>query len=130
MSSNAPPAPHIVGGGINTRDAEQPTAVTHVLGVDSSGPVREAALRARFLSFDPLFDAAANLVAHQLVLRGRSTPADAPPQLRQMEEDMLLTGLYSLTQAGLEGDLPLLVRISAGVLFSDIPQQLDHSQLT
>lgn len=129
MSSNAPSPPHIVGGGINTRDAEQPTAVTHVLGVDSSGPVREAALRARFLSFDPLFDAAANLVAHQLVLRGRTTPADAPPQLRQMEEDMLLTGLYSLTQAGLEGDLPLLVRISAGVLFSDIPQQLDHSQL-
>ena len=129
MSSNQPPSPHIVGGGINTRDAEQSVAVTHVLGVDDSGPVREAALRARFLSFDPLFDAASTLVAHQLVLRGRATPADAPPQLRQMEEDMLLTGLYSLTQAGLDGELPLLVRISAGVLFSDIPQQLDHSQL-
>jgi hypothetical protein len=129
MSSSPPPSPHIVGGGINTRDDAQHAAVTHVLGVDESGPVREAALRARFLSFDPLFDAASNLVAHQLVLRGRTMPADAPPQLRQMEEDMLLTGLYSLTQAGLDGELPLLVRISAGVLFSDIPQQLDHSQL-
>src|SRR5512139_4272171 len=129
MSPESPSSPHIVGGGINTGDAEQHVAVTHMLGVDDSGPVREDALRARFLSFDPLYDEASNLVAHQLVLRGRTTPADAPPQLLQMEEDMLLTGLYSLTQAGLEGDLPLLVRISAGVLFSDIPQQLDHSQL-
>ncbi len=129
MNSDAPLPPHIVGGGINTREAAQHDAVTHVLGVDEGGPVREAALRARFLSFDPLFDAASRLVAHQLVLRGRSTPADAPPELRQMEEDMLLTGLFSLIQAGLDGDLPLLVRISEGVLFSDIPKQLDHSQL-
>jgi hypothetical protein len=129
MSSKPSPPPHIVGGGINTRDAEQHVAVTHVLGVDSSGPVREDTLRARFLSFDPLFDDASNLVAHQLVLRGRTQRADAPPQLQQMEEDMLLTGLYSLTQAGLDGELPLLVRISPGVLFSDIPQQLDHGQL-
>src|SRR5512139_3191462 len=129
MSPKPPLPPHIVGGGINTRDAEQHVAVTHVLGVDSSGPVREDALRARFLSFDPLFDDASNLVAHQLVLRGRTQRADAPPQLQQMEEDMLLTGLYSLTQAGLDGELPLLVRISPGVLFSDIPQQLDHGRL-
>jgi hypothetical protein len=80
------------------------------------------------LSFDPLFDAASNLVAHQLVLRGRAAPADAPAELRQMEEDMLLTGLYSLTQGSLSGELPLLVRISEGVLFSDIPQQLNQSQ--
>lgn len=46
-----------------------------------------------------------------------------------MEEDMLLTGLYSLTQGSLTGALPLLVRISAGVLFSDIPRQLNHRQL-
>ena len=129
MNTDASPPPHIVGGGINTREAGQHDAVTHVLGVDEGGPVREAALRARFLSFDPLFDAASNLAAHQLVLRGRSTPADAPPELRQMEEDMLLTGLFSLIQAGLDGDLPLLVRISESVLFSDIPKQLDHSQL-
>lgn len=129
MSSDSHSTPHIVGGGINTRDAEQHVAVTHVLGADSNGPVREEALRARFLSFDPLYDGASNLVAHQLVLRGRAAPADAPAQLRQMEEDMLLTGLYSLTQAGLDGELPLLVRISSGVLFSDIPQQLDHRQL-
>jgi c-di-GMP-related signal transduction protein len=129
MNPDAPLPPHIAGGGINTREAEQHDAVTHVLGIDASGPVREAALRARFLSFDPLFDTASNLVAHQLVLRGRGAAADAPPQLRQMEEDMLLTGLYSLMQAGLDGDQPLLVRISAAVLFSDIPKQLAHDQL-
>lgn len=129
MSPPPSPPPHIVGGDINTRDAEQHVAVTNVLGVDSSGPVREAALRARFLSFDPLYDGKANLVAHQLVLRGRATPVDPSPQLRQMEEDMLLTGLYSLTQDGLDGKLPLLVRISSGVLFSEIPKQLDHNQI-
>lgn len=129
MSSDDPHPPRIVGGGINTRESEQPVVVTQMLGIDSSGPIREAALRARFLSFDPLFDASANLAAHQLVLRGRTVSADAPPELRQMDEDMLLTGLYSLTQDGLTGDLPLLVRISAGVLFSDIPQQLNHPRL-
>ena len=129
MTSDAPPPPRIVGGGINTRESEQPVAVTQMLHIDSGAPVREEALRARFLSLDPLFDAAANLVAHQLVLRGRAAAADAPAELRQMEEDMLLTGLYSLTQDGLSGELPLLVRISAGMLFSDIPQQLNQSQL-
>lgn len=129
MSTPSSSPPPIVGGDINTRDAEQHVAVTNVLGVDSSGPVREAALRARFLSFDPLYDSHTKLVAHQLVLRGRATPADASPQLRQMEEDMLLTGLYSLTQDGLDGKLPLLVRISSGVLFSDLPQLLDRSQV-
>ncbi|MBS0329622.1 MAG: HDOD domain-containing protein, partial [Proteobacteria bacterium] len=77
----------------------------------------------------PLFDVASSLVAHQLVLRGRAAGADAPPELRQMEEDMLLTGLYSLTQDGLTGELPLLVRISTGMLFSEVPQQLNHRQL-
>ena len=129
MTSDDPTPSRIVGGGINTSESEQPVVVTQMLGIDSSTPVREEALRARFLSFDPLFDVASNLVAHQLVLRGRAAPADAPPELRQMEEDMLLTGLYSLTQDGLTGELPLLVRISAGVLFSDIPQQLNHRQL-
>jgi hypothetical protein len=129
MTSDDPHPSRIVGGGINTRESEQPAVVTQMLGIDSGAPVREEALRARFLSFDPLFDAASNLVAHQLVLRGRAAPADAPAELRQMEEDMLLTGLYSLTQGSLSGELPLLVRISAGVLFSDIPQQLNHPQL-
>jgi c-di-GMP-related signal transduction protein len=129
MSSDDPHPSRIRGGGINTRQSEQPVVVTHMLGADSDGPVREKALRARFLSFDPLFDAASNLAAHELVLRGRTAPADAPPALRQMDEDMLLTGLYSLVHDGLNGDLPLLVQISAGVLFSDIPQQLNHRQL-
>jgi len=129
MTSDDPHPSRIVGGGINTRESEQPVVVTQMLGIDNNAPVREEALRARFLSFDPLFDAASNLVAHQLVLRGRAAPADAPAELRQMEEDMLLTGLYSLTQGDLAIKLPLLVRISAGVLFSDIPQQLNHRQL-
>ncbi len=129
MTSDDPHPSRIVGGGINTSESEQPVVVTQMLGIDNNDPVREEALRARFLSFDPLFDAASNLVAHQLVLRGRAAPADAPPELRQMEEDMLLTGLYSLTQGGLTGTLPLLVRISTGVLFSDIPRQLNHRQL-
>jgi len=129
MTSDDPLPSRIIGGGINTVDSDQPVVVTHMLGIDNHNPVREEALRARFLTFDPLFDATSNLVAHQLVLRGRSAVADAPPELRQMEEDMLLTGLYSLIQDGLTGKLPLLVRISDGILFSDVPQQLNHRQL-
>jgi c-di-GMP-related signal transduction protein len=34
-----------------------------------------------------------------------------------------------MTQGGLTGKLPLLVKISAGVLFSDIPQQINQRQL-
>ncbi|MDP1928330.1 MAG: signal transduction protein [Thiobacillus sp.] len=129
MTTDDPLPPRIVGGGINTRESEQPVVVTQMLGIDDSEPVREEALRARFLSFDPLFDSASNLVAHQLVLRGRPAAVDAPPELQQMDEDMLLTGLYSLTQSKLTGTLPLLVQISPGVLFSNIPQQLNHRQL-
>ncbi|MFP5408784.1 MAG: EAL and HDOD domain-containing protein [Gammaproteobacteria bacterium] len=129
MSSDDPRPSQIAGGGINTGEAEQPVVVTQMLGIDNDHPVREDALRARFLSFDPLFDSASNLVAHQLVLRGRAAPADAPAELRQMEEDMLLTGLYSLTQGGLSGKFPLLVRISPGVLFSDVPRQINHRQV-
>lgn len=129
MTSDDTHPPRIIGGGINTGDTDQPVVVTQMLGIDNNDPIREEVLRARFLSFDPLFDSASTLVAHQLVLRGRTPAEDAPPELRQMEEDMLLTGLYSLTQDGLTGKLPLLVRISQEVLFSDIPKQLNHSQL-
>ncbi|MDP3123902.1 MAG: HDOD domain-containing protein [Thiobacillus sp.] len=129
MSSDDPRPSQIAGGGINTGETEQPVVVTQMLGIDNNSPAREDTLRARFLSFDPLFDSASNLVAHQLVLRGRAAPADAPAELRQMEEDMLLTGLYSLTQGGLSGKFPLLVRISAGVLFSDVPRQINHRQV-
>lgn len=129
MATDDPHPSRIFGGGINTAESEVPTVVTQMLGIDSSGPVREQALRERFLSFDPLFDSASNLAAHQLVLRGRTASADAPAELRQMDEDMLLTGLYSLSQGGLDGELPLLVQISTGVLFSEIPQQLNHRQL-
>jgi hypothetical protein len=129
MTSDDPQPSRIVGGGINTSQSEQPVVVTQMLGIASSDPIREEALRARFLSFDPLFDSASNLVAHQLVLRGRTASADAPPELRQMDEDMLLTGLYSLTQGGLSSAQPLLVRISTGTLFSDVTRQLNHRQL-
>jgi hypothetical protein len=129
MSTDDPRPSRIVGGGINTGESEQPVVVTQMLGIDNNDPVREEILRARFFSFDPLFDAGHNLVAHQLVLRSPTAAADAPPELRQMEEDMLLTGLYSLTQGGLTGPLPLLVRISTGMLFSDIPRQLNQRQL-
>jgi len=129
MTSDDPIPPRIVGGGINTSESKQPVVITQMLGIASDEPVREEALRARFLSFDPLFDAASNLVAHQLVLRGRIATVDAPPELQQMDEDMLLTGLYSLIQGGLTGTLPLLVGISDEVLFSDIPKQLNHRQL-
>lgn len=129
MNSDDPHPSRIIGGGISTGESGQPVVVTHMLGIDNNDPIREEALRARFLSFDPVFDSASNLVAHQLVLRGRAAVADAPPELRQMEEDMLLTGLYSLTQDGLTGKLPLLVRISDSMLYSDVPQQLNHRQL-
>ncbi len=124
MSSNDPNPSRIIGGGINTSDAREPVVVTQMLGVDNSGPIREETLRARFLSFDPLFDAESRLVAHQLVLRGPTATPDAPPELRQMDEDMLLTGLYSLAQDSLTGELPLLVQISADTLFSDLLQQV------
>jgi len=129
MSSDDPHPSRIIGGGINTRNDEQPVVVTQMLGIDNGAPIREETLRARFLSFDPLFDSASNLVAHQLVLRGRTAPVDGPQALRQMDEDMLLTGLYSLTQGGLSSEFPLLVRISTDVLFSDVPQQINHPKL-
>lgn len=78
ISDDSTPS-RIVGGGINTSESEQPVVVTQMLGIASSDPVREEVLRARFLSFDPLFDVASSLVAHQLVLRGRAAGADAPP---------------------------------------------------
>ncbi|MFP5418643.1 MAG: EAL and HDOD domain-containing protein [Gammaproteobacteria bacterium] len=129
MSSNDPHPSRIIGGGINTSDAAEPVVVTQMLGVDNSGPVKEESLRARFLSFDPLFDTESRLVAHQLVLRGPTATPDAPRELRQMDEDMLLTGLYSLAQDGLTGELPLLVRISPDAMFSDLLQQFNQDGL-
>jgi c-di-GMP-related signal transduction protein len=126
MSSDDPHPSRIVGGGINTGESEPPIVITQMLGIDNSGPVREDALRSRFLSFDPVYDAESRLVAQQLVLRGPTASADAPEALRRMDEDMLLTGLYSLTQDGLKGELPLLVEISADLLFSDVLPQLNQ----
>lgn len=122
------PAP-IVGGGINTGSFEQPVVVTQMLGIGPADPIREETLRARFLSFEPLFDSASKLSAYELVLRGRLAAGDTDDALAQMDEDMLLTGLYSLAQDGLTGELPLLVRISPGVLFTDFPEQVNNPNI-
>ncbi len=122
------PAP-IVGGGINTGSFEQPVVVTQMLGIGQAEPIREETLRARFLSFEPLFDSASRLAAYELVLRGRLAAADSDDALARMDEDMLLTGLYSLVQDGLTGELPLLVRANPGVLFTDFPAQVNHPNL-
>lgn len=122
------PAP-IVGGGINTGSFEQPVVVTQMLGIGPAEPIREETLRARFLSFEPLFDSASRLAAYELVLRGRLSAAEGDDALAQMDEDMLLTGLYSLVQDGLTGELPLLVRVNPGVLFTDFPAQVNHPNL-
>lgn len=129
MSADDPQPSRIIGGGINTGESEQPVVVTQMLGIANSAPTREETLRARFLSFDPLFDAASNLVAHQLVLRGRTARPDSPPELRQMDEDMLLTGLFSLLQGGLNDPLPLLVHVSSNLLFSEVLKDLNHPKL-
>lgn len=129
MTSDDSQPSRIIGGGISTSESEQPVVVTQMLGISNTSPVREETLRARFLSFDPLFDAASNLVAHQLILRGRTARPDSPPALRQMDEDMLLTGLFSLVQGGLNDDLPLFVQISSDLLFSDVLKDLNHRKL-
>lgn len=129
MHSDDSQPSRIIGGGITTSESEQPVVVTQMLGISNTGPVREETLRARFLSFDPLFDTAGNLVAHQLVLRGRTARPDSPPELQQMDEDMLLTGLYSLVQGDLTDELPLFVQVSSNLLFSDVPKDLNHPKL-
>ncbi|MFN3544418.1 MAG: HDOD domain-containing protein [Thiobacillus sp.] len=128
ISDDSQPS-RIIGGGISTSESEQPVVVTQMLGISNTGPVREETLRARFLSFDPLFDAASNLVAQQLILRGRMARPDSPAELRQMDEDMLLTGLFSLVQGGLSDELPLFVQISCDLLFTDVLKDLNHRKL-
>lgn len=129
MTDESPSSP-IIGGGINTGHINQPVVVTQILGIDpASDPVREETLRARYLSFEPVFDAESKLCAYELVLKGRLARLDGPGKLAQMDEDMLLTGLYSLVEDGLSGEFPLLIRISQNVLLSDIPLQLNQPEL-
>ena len=121
---------YISGGGINTRQQAQPEIVTEVLDLDDNeGPIREEELRARFLSFEPLFDANGNLAARELVLKGELSASGGNSSLVKMNEDMLLTGLYSLLQDGLTGEIPLLVHVRPEVLLTDIPEQLNHPKL-
>lgn len=124
------PSP-ITGGGINTGETEQQGVVTQVLGIETdAAPIREEELRARFLSFDPIFNADSRLVAHELMLKGRLTSEEQnSKELAQLDEDMLLTGLYSLVQDGLSGNLPLFVRISADLLLTSVPEQINYPRL-
>lgn len=115
------------GGGVDTRSLES-EVVTEVIGDDATGPVREEDLRNRFLSFEPIFDHQGRVVARELVLRGYKTEG-LPYELAHMNEDMLLTGLYSLTQDRLTGEQPLFVQISRNVLFSDVLGQLEQPNL-
>lgn len=113
------------GGGVDTQ-ALSSGVVTHVGGENAPSPVREEDLRNRFLSFEPMFDNKGQVVARELVLRGQEISNRQPDELRRMNEDMLLTGLYSLSQDGLLGDQALFVKISNEVLFSDALPQLAH----
>jgi c-di-GMP-related signal transduction protein len=115
------------GGGVDTQSLES-EVVTQVIGGESSGPVREEDLRNRFLSFEPIFDHQGHVVARELVLRGQKTES-LPSELAHMNEDMLLTGLYSLTQDGLTGEQPLFVQVSREVVFSDVLEQLAQPNL-
>lgn len=111
------------GGGVDTQ-ALSSGVVTYVAGENAPSPVREEDLRNRFLSFEPMFDNRGQVVARELVLRGQNNAAKLSEELQRMNEDMLLTGLYSLGQDGLISGQPLFVRISRDVLFSDALSQL------
>ena len=112
------------GGGIDTQNLSS-AVVTHVTGTDAR-PVREEELRNRFLTFDPIFDRHGQVVARELVLRGAALSTNLPIEIKRMNEDMLLTGLYSLIQDRLIGEQPLLVQVSRDVLFSEALPQLNQ----
>lgn len=111
------------GGGVDTQSLSS-GVVTHVGGENAPSPVREEDLRNRFLSFEPMFDSKGQVVARELVLRGQGNASELSDELQRMNEDMLLTGLYSLGQDGLISSQPLFVQISREVLFSDAIGQL------
>lgn len=113
------------GGGVDTQSLSS-GVVTHVGGTNAPSPVREEDLRNRFLSFEPMFNSKGLVVARELVLRGQDTTARQSEELKRMNEDMLLTGLYSLAQDGLLTGQPLFVKISHDILFSDALPQLAH----
>jgi c-di-GMP-related signal transduction protein len=116
------------GGGVDTRGL-QSGVVTRVGGEDAPSPVREEDLRNRFLSFDPIFDSKGQVVARELVLRGQGNIDTLSEELQRMNEDMLLTGLYSLCQDGLVSGQSLFVKISREVLFSEALSQLSHPDI-
>jgi c-di-GMP-related signal transduction protein len=116
------------GGGVDTQ-ALQSGIVTQVGGENAPSPVREEDLRNRFLSFDPIFDSNGLVVARELVLRGQGSVERLSEELQRMNEDMLLTGLYSLCQDGLINGQSLFVKISREVLFSEALPQLAHPDI-
>jgi hypothetical protein len=72
------------GGGIDTDALEQAATITQLAGENTS-PVKEEELRDRFLTFDPIFDRAGQVVARELILRGRTDSANHSPDLAQMD---------------------------------------------
>lgn len=113
------------GGGVDTQSLSS-GVVTHMAGENAPSPVREEELRNRFLSFEPIFDNKGQVVARELVLRGQAKSTHLSLELQRMNEDMLLTGLYSLGQDNLITDQPLFVRISREVLFSEALAELSQ----
>ncbi len=122
---SVPPLIQPSGGGVDTAALEQAATITEVGGTNTR-PVREEELRERFLTFDPIFDRGGQVVARELLLRRRSDLAPLSADLAQMDEDMLLTGLYSLAADKLTGEAPLVVRVSQSVLMSEVPENLNQ----
>ena len=122
-----PPA-YAASGGIDTSALDDRACVVKVDG-QTSAPVREEELRDRFFSFEPLFDRRGRVAARELVLRGRLSGASAAAHLQYLDEDMLLTGLYSLVADEMTAGQALLVKISAANLSRELIRELNRINL-
>ncbi len=119
------PAP---GGGVDTSALDEQTSFVKVEG-QTSAPVREEELRDRFFSFEPLFDRRGRVAARELVLRGRLASGRTATDLRHLDEDVLLTGLYSLVADEMTAGQALLVKISAENLSGELIRELNRINL-
>ena len=115
-------------GGIDTSALDEKTIYVRVDG-QTSAPVREEELRDRFFSFEPLFDRRGRVAARELVLRGRLANVPAAADLQNLDEDMLLTGLYSLVADEMTAGQALLVKISAEHLSRELIRELNRINL-
>ncbi len=122
------PSPTAAGGGIDTSALDDKACFVRVDG-KTSAPVREEELRDRFFSFEPLFDRRGRVAARELVLRGRLASTSAITDLQHLDEDMLLTGLYSLVADEMTAGQALLVKISAENLSRELIRELNRINL-